>query len=189
MLFGYVRPSAIDRADESVAILVAAGVEPGNIAVESPSSDVAVLPALSSLIDGMGEGDVIVVTELSQLARSADGLISVLLRIYGAGLHVASVDDHLDTRFIGGSGLFDAVTVLDRARRRGARERQAESMERARGERRRVWGHDPVDPESLERAIGLYMARSATVDEIVSLTGVSKSTLYREIARRGLKRD
>ena len=63
------------------------------------------------------------------------------------------------------------------------------SVERARGERRRVWGHDPVDPESLERAIGLYMARSATVDEIVSLTGLSKSTLYREIARRGLKRD
>lgn len=189
MIYGYVRPSSIDDTEKSISVLRTAGVYVENIFVEEPTMDLRRLPKLQELLERLVEGDATYVTSLSQLSRTADGIVSAMLRVYETGADIVSLGEGLDTRTMDGSRMFEFAMILNMARRRGDRERRADSMAKARTERRRVWGQDPVDAESLDRAVALYMGRSATVKEIAAVTGVSSSTLYRELARRGLKRD
>ena len=57
-------------------------------------------------------------------------------------------------------------------------ERTKEGLKSARA-RGRKGGRPPVNQRDIERAIKLYKSEEYSVKEIVEMTGISKSTLYR----------
>ena len=68
------------------------------------------------------------------------------------------------------------------------RERQAEGIALAKAKRGHGGGRPRVDPGSLDAAVSLYADGQKSVSEISRITGVSRSSLYRELRERGVER-
>lgn len=94
-LLGYARVSTKDQENRmQIDALHAAGVT--NIRHEKCSS-VGARPELRKLLDGLREGDVLVVYKMDRIARSLKDLLSILERIKQARAAIRSLTEPLDT--------------------------------------------------------------------------------------------
>ena len=67
------------------------------------------------------------------------------------------------------------------------RERQAEGIAIAKRDGR-MKGRPTVDKNALSAALSLYREGELSVAQIVKATGISRTTIYREAAKRGITR-
>ncbi len=76
--------------------------------------------------------------------------------------------------------MFTILSSLAQFERDVLAERTIEGLQAARL-RGRMGGRPKTDETAVKKAIALYNTKQYTIKEIVDLTGVSKSTLYRAI--------
>ena len=92
MIYGYARVSTDGQTlDNQQAQLRQAGVE--KVFSEKISGAVTDRPALAKAINGLGNGDVLIVTKLDRLARSTRDLLNTLDAIGKAGATFKSLGD------------------------------------------------------------------------------------------------
>lgn len=116
-LIGYARVSTEEQATDAQSIeLKAAGCD--EIVTEHGSGASRARPALGRLLDGIQDGDVLVVVRLDRLARSVSHLLNVIEELTLKGAHFRSLRDPIDTSTP--QGMFSlqvlgAVAQLERA--------------------------------------------------------------------------
>lgn len=179
-IFGYARVSTEQQnLDRQIDALQKYGVD--LIFNEKMTGTKRNRPELSKLLDRMTEGDTVVVESLSRLGRSTKDLIELTELFERKGVHLVSLKESIDTSTSTGKLLFTLMSAIAQFERDVIADRTHEGLRSARA-RGRIGGRPKIDSKTVEKAVRLYHTKQYTIREIEELTGVKKSTLYRNLS-------
>lgn len=182
MRIGYARVSTEDqRLDRQVDALERAGCE--RVFVEKASGMKDARPELGRMLGMVREGDDVVVAKLDRISRSTKHLIELSETFDRMGVNFVSLGDSIDTTTPMGRFFFRVMASIAELERDMIAERTKDGLEAARA-RGHAGGRPKVPEGAVSRALRMYESGSFTVREITEATGVSKSTLYRSLARK-----
>jgi DNA invertase Pin-like site-specific DNA recombinase len=178
MIVGYARVSSIGQ-DLAVQLekLAAAGVE--KVYEEKQSGLDKSRPKLAEVLDFVREGDVLVVTKLDRLARSAVHLHQIVDRLNEKGVGFRVLDDGtLDTTTRTGKLVFGILASIAEFETALRKERQMEGIAKAKAE-----GKTGGRPKTVDEAAIRSMRREQgmSVPGIIKATGVSRAAIYRAL--------
>lgn len=141
-------------------------------------------PGLGALIDYARPGDTICVVRLDRLGRSLRELLETVERFKAAGLEFRSLEERLDTASAAGELVFHVFGAIAHFERRliVGRTRDGIAAARARGAKP---GRPALDPDKLDAAL-LLVQGGLSPTRAAKQVGLGRSTLYRELALRGL---
>ncbi|CAA9453517.1 MAG: Phage integrase, site-specific serine recombinase [uncultured Rubrobacteraceae bacterium] len=178
MRIGYARVSRQDQKLEPQRdALLADGCE--RVFEEKISSREAERGALREAFDWCREGDVLVVARLDRLGRSLRELIDLVGELEGRGVGFRSLKESLDTTTAGGRLIFHVFGALAEFEREIIRERTMAGLESARARGRHGGRPRALDENRAKLARRLKSEGEHSVEEICSMLGVGRSTLYR----------
>lgn len=138
---------------------------------------------LRELILYSEEKDIFMVYSLGCLGLSLKESISFIYDLSIKNIDFISVKDSIDTTKKEGDHIFKIFEVLENRQREIDKSKVKKGLKaiKARG---LSGGRPKKDRIVIEKAISLYLAKKYSINEIVKSTGVSKSTLYRELAKK-----
>ena len=178
-VFGYARVSTEQQnLDRQIDMLQKYGVD--FIYNEKMTGTKRNRPELEKLLERLTEGDTVVVESLSRLGRSTKDLIWLMETFNAKGVNLVSLKESIDTTTSTGKLLFTLMSELAQFERDVLADRTREGLTAARA-RGRKGGRRPVDKEAVRKAVKLYETKQYTVSEITELTGVRKTTLYKNL--------
>jgi DNA invertase Pin-like site-specific DNA recombinase len=181
-IYGYARIST-HQQDLFSQIEQLQKVDPTIIIFKEVASTARSQPELISLLVGLKKDDTLVVTELSRLGRNLRDLLNIGQDLKERGINLISLKEGIDTRTTMGSLLFNIFGALYEFEVSNLRERTKRALEskRARG---RMGGKPKKDKKIVELAIKAYEEGIMTINEIVSVYKISRSTLYRKLREK-----
>lgn len=178
-IFGYARVSTdAQNLDRQLDALKKYGVDV--IYNEKMTGTKKDRPELNKLIERVTKGDTVVIESLSRLGRSTKDLIELTELFKGKGVRLVSLKEAIDTESSTGKLLFTLMSALAQFERDTIADRTREGLRSARA-RGRTGGRPKVNSDDVKKAVKLYNTRQYSIKEIEELTGVKKSTLYRNI--------
>ena len=178
-VFGYARVSTeAQNLDRQLDALEQYGVD--IIYNEKMSGTKKNRPELTKLLDRITEGDTVVVESLSRLGRSTKDLIELTETFQSKGVNLVSLKESIDTNSPTGKLLFTLMSAIAQFERDVIADRTREGLKSARA-RGRTGGRPRADPEQVKKAVKLYKTEQYSIKEIEELTGIKKSTLYRNL--------
>lgn len=178
-IFGYARVSTeAQNLDRQLDALRKYGVDV--IYNEKMTGTKRDRPELTKLLDRISEGDTVVIESLSRLGRSTKDLIELTELFEKKGVHLVSLKESIDTSTITGKLLFTLMSAIAQFERDVIADRTREGLRSARA-RGRTGGRPKTDAEAVKKAVKLYKTQQYTIKEIEEMTGVKKSTLYRNL--------
>ena len=178
-IFGYARVSTeAQNLDRQIDALKKYGVD--MIYNEKMTGTKRDRPELTKMLDRMTEGDTVVVESLSRLGRSTKDLIELTELFERKGVHLVSLKESIDTSSSTGKLLFTLMSAIAQFERDVIADRTKEGLRSARA-RGRTGGRPKANPDAVRKAVKLYRTGQYSVKEIEELTGVKKSTLYRNL--------
>lgn len=185
-IYGYARVSTKGQnLDRQLVALEEAGCEYIYSEKVSGAKD---RPELEKLLNLLGEGDTLIVAELTRVSRSTQDLINIVNRVKEAGATIKSLKDTwLDTTTAQGKLMLTIFAGLAEFERDLTIERVKDGMKTAK-EKGVSIGRPKANVNKINHAIDLYLAGDYNVPQILDICGVSKSTFYRELRERGIKR-
>lgn len=177
MLIGYARVSTADQnlQLQEDALKLAGCI---NIHTDVASGSKTDRPGLTTAINYLREGDVLVVWKLDRLGRSLIHLIETVQSLNARGIGFKSLQENIDTTSSGGKLIFHMFSALAEFERDLIRERTHAGLKSARA-RGRVGGRPKsLNGGQVSRVFELYENGETTVKEICKLHNISKATLY-----------
>lgn len=179
MIFGYCRVSTeeqvLDRQLESLK-----KYNCDEIFMEKITGTKANRPELNQLKEKVREEDIVVIESLSRLGRSTKNLLELVEYFKGKKVKLISTKENIDTESATGQLLLTVLSAISQFERDLTVERTKEGLVAARA-RGRKGGRPKSDEKALNKAIKLYQSKEYSIKEIVSMTGISQSTIYRNI--------
>ena len=179
MIFGYCRVSTeeqvLDRQLESLK-----KYNCDEIFMEKITGTKANRPELNKLKEKVREEDIVVIESLSRLGRSTKNLLELVEYFKGRKVKLISTKENIDTESATGQLLLTVLSAISQFERDLTVERTKEGLVAARA-RGRKGGRPKSDEKALNKAIKLYQSQEYSIKEIVSMTGISQSTIYRNI--------
>lgn len=177
--FGYARVSTeIQNLDRQMDALKKYGVD--IIYNEKMTGTKKDRPELTKMLERMTANDTVVVESLSRLGRSTKDLIVLTELFEQKGVHLVSLKESIDTSTSTGKLLFTLMSAIAQFERDTIADRTREGLRSARA-RGRKGGRPRVNPGCIQKAVKLYHTKQYSIKEIEELTGVKKSTLYRNL--------
>lgn len=132
---------------------------------------------LSSALEYLRDGDVLVVWRLDRLGRSLSHLIKVITELEARGIGFRSLTEAMDTTTPAGRLIFHIFGAMGQFERELIRERTKAGLSAA-AERGRKGGRNiVVTPDKLQKA-KLLLAQNLTVREAAGRLKVGKTALY-----------
>lgn len=182
-IFGYARVSTeTQNLDRQLDALARYGVD--QIYNEKMSGTKRNRPELEKLLDRMTEGDTVVVESLSRLGRSTKDLIELTELFDRKGVHLVSLKESIDTSTSTGKLLFTLMSAIAQFERDVIADRTREGLRAAKA-RGRMGGRPKVNSTDIKKAVKLYRTGQYSIKEIEEMTGIKKSTLYRNLPKDG----
>ncbi|NLS01990.1 recombinase family protein [Rhizobium sp. P32RR-XVIII] len=178
MIIGYARVSSTGQ-DHSLQIvrLQAAGAE--KVYQEKQSGLDRDRPELAKALEFAREGDVLVITKLDRLARSAAHLHQIVETLDRKGVGFRVLDDaSLDTTTRTGKLVFGILASIAEFETALRKERQMEGIAKAKAEGKTGGRPKTVDEERIRTLKG----EGLTVPQIVKETGISRAAVYRALS-------
>ena len=183
MKFLYARCSTKEQNEASEL-----GLKDNQIFIDKASGKNANRPALKDMLSRLREGDEVYITELSRLGRSTKDLIDLMETFEQMHVEVHSKKEAIDTTTPAGKLIFHMLSAIAEFQRQIILENAAEGRDAAMKQGVK-FGRPNVDEDALNMALYLFENdRTKSVKEICEKTGISRSTLYREAEKRGIKR-
>lgn len=184
--WGYARVSTTcQNLNMQVSALQTAGCLTQHIRMETASGALRERKELERLLsDGtMRAGDTLVIWKLDRLARNTRHLLEITETLSKQGIHFRSITEKIDTITPGGKFFFVIMAGMSEFERDIIRERTRTGIAAAK-ERGRVGGRpEKLKSDKKKMAIDLYNRNENTAQEIATLVGVSRKTLYSYIKR------
>ena len=187
MQIGYARTSTLEQIagfEAQKRDLEAAGCK--KVFSERVSS-VAQREQLEAAIDYLRDGDSLVVTKLDRLARSMRDLLDIVARIEakGAGLRILAMN--LDTTTATGKLMLNVLGSVAEFERSMMLERQREGIAKAKAEGK-FKGRKPT-ARAKAGEVEAMLAAGESPTAVAKKLGIGRSSVYRAMADRGLKRE
>ena len=180
-VFGYARVSTEQQSlDRQLDMLERYGVD--KINNEKMTGTNRSRPELEKLLERLTEGDTVVIESLSRLGRSTKDLIWLMETFNSKGVNLVSLKESIDTTSSTGKLLFTLMSALAQFERDVIADRTREGLTSARA-RGRKGGRPTADPDAVKKAVRLYKTGEYSAKEIFELTGVRKTTLYKNLRK------
>lgn len=182
MLIGYAR---VSTADQNLALqtdaLQKAGCERTFSEVASGVRTERI--ALSEALSHAREGDVFVVWNLDRLGRTVGQLVEFVASLRDRGIEFRSLTDGIDTTTPASRFFFHMMAALAEMERDLIRERTMAGLSAARARGRNGGRRQSLTKLQVAQARLLLKHPDQTMAGVASSLGVSRSTLYRSLAR------
>ena len=180
MLIGYAR---ISTADQNLLLqrdaLEKSGCE--KIFSDTVSGAIAERSGLSSALENLREGDVLVVWRLDRLGRSLKNLIEIVAELEERGIGLRSLQENIDTTTSGGKLVFHIFCSLAEFERSLIRERTKAGLEAARSRGRYGGRPKRMDAKKIATARAMRAGGDVPIAEICRALGISRATFYRYV--------
>ncbi|WP_026820634.1 recombinase family protein [Arthrobacter castelli] len=193
MELGYARVSTVKQdLDRQIVALGGVGISAGRIYVDKKSGSTVDRPGLRAILEYAREGDVIVVHTLDRLGRTVRDTLNLIHDLSERGIGVRNLADPIK---VDSSNPEDPMAQLSvvllalfgQMERTYTLERAAHARAVATAKGRRVGRPSVVDPDKLAYATHLRDV-GHTIAEIVSKTGITRTSLYRHLPPRPAER-
>jgi DNA invertase Pin-like site-specific DNA recombinase len=180
MKLGYARVSTEEQSlDRQLDALKSEGCK--KIFEEKITGSRKERPELLRLLDHLREGDTVIFLDLTRLSRSVKDLFSIVEQIENMGANIKSLKETwLDTTTPHGKLLFTIFAGISQFERDLISQRTKEGLASALA-RGRKGGRPKKDEKDLKLALKMYQSKTYSISEITKATGISKSTLYRNL--------
>lgn len=188
MIYGYARVSTVrqmrsgNSIEEQVARLEEAGAQ--EIVTDSYTGTKMERPQFTELLSRLQPGDTLIVTKLDRFARTAveGGAIVKALHEKGVTIHILNMGIADSTPM--GKLMVTMLLAFAEFERDMIVERTQNGKAIAKANGKRVDGRPKkYKPEQMEHAMGL-LASGNSYTAVERMTGISKSTLIREVRER-----
>ncbi|MEV7574352.1 recombinase family protein [Pseudarthrobacter sp. NPDC089323] len=187
MDIGYARVSTAKQdLSRQLDALAATGIT--KVFADKRSGSTRDRPGLQAALDHARTGDVIVIHTLDRLGRTVRDTLNLMHELKERGVGVRTLADPLRIDTSNPDSPVAQVAVIMLAlfaemERTYAAERAAHARAVASANGRRTGRPSVVDPDKLEHAI-MLRDKGAPMREIVSKTGLARTTLYRHMPPR-----
>lgn len=176
---GYGRVSTADQTARSQEdALKAAQVD--RLFVDTFTGTKMSRPELEKALDQLRAGDVLVITRLDRLGRSAKDLLTIVSLLEEKGVQLEVLEQSIDTSTPEGKLFFTMVAAFAEFEREIMRSRTMDGLAAARA-RGKLGGRKPkLSERQVVEAIRLYN-EGTSVQEIADMFSTSRPTIYRAI--------
>ncbi|MCZ8537837.1 recombinase family protein [Paenisporosarcina quisquiliarum] len=178
MNYGYVRPTH-DDSDATIQIQRLSSIEGIQIVKEKHDSAKKRI-ALDQLIQTLQPGDRIFVFKLYNLADSSRHLIELLDEVEQKGASILSIIENIDTNKKEGYSFNSIVRHLVQFQSDVISEKTKSGLNEAQ-KKGNTAGRPRKPDANVQKAILMHESKKYTLSEIKEATGISKSTLYRNL--------
>lgn len=180
---GYGRVSTTDQHSRAqLDALIEAGCDPKLIFIDNGVSGIkASRPQLDLCLSKLRKGDVLVITRLDRLGRSVANLVALVDKLGQMDVELVVTTQGLDTTTPGGKLLFNIMASIAEFERDLISERTREGLKAAKA-RGKLGGRKVSYTEhQAQTARDLHAKGELTAEEIGSVLGKSRATVYRMI--------
>lgn len=179
MRVGYIRVSTVEQHEDRQVKDLTENAEVSKVFIDKLSGKDTNRPQLNAMIDYVREGDTVVVSEYSRLARSTRDLIDIIETLQNKGVTVISMKEKLDTSTPQGEFMLTVFAGIATLERKLMLQRQREGIAIAKANGKYKGRQSKQKPEEWERLKALYMSRQITVSEIAKRCDVSRPIVYK----------
>ena len=180
MKVGYVRVSTIDQNEErQIVELRKNGVE--KFFVDKVSAKSAQRPKFDEMMNFFREGDELIVTEFSRLARSTRDLLDIVETLTKQGVKVRSLKEQVDFSTPQGRFMITIFGAIAEFERELILQRQREGIQLAKAAGKYKGRNAKKRPKDFDYYKQCYYERTMTVTKIAKHYKVSRPTIYKWI--------
>lgn len=177
MRIGYARVSTDDQDLRlQLDALQRAGCE--RVFSDKASGAKADRAGLTEALDYARAGDTLTVWRIDRLGRSLSQLIDLVGRLKATGVHLCSLQEHIDTTTAGGELVFHVFAAMAQFERALIKERTMAGLEAARA-RGRKGGRPRLDAQKIKAIQSVAKDKAADVSAACKVLGVSRASFYR----------
>lgn len=189
MIVFYARVST-EEQNEARQIETAHEVQAEKIFLDKLSGKNTERPQLEQMMNFIREGDTVIISEISRLARNTQDLLSLVEQMRKKGVEFRSVKECLDTTTPQGKFVLTIFAALGEFEREMIRQRQAEGIAIAKRDGK-YRGRKPIDlDEAYFRSVCQeWQSGKRTAVSIAKQFGFTTTTFYKKLKLFGIKRD
>ena len=179
MRVGYIRVSTVEQHEDRQVKDLTENVNVSKVFIDKLSGKDTNRPQLNAMIDYVREGDTVVVSEYSRLARSTRDLIDIIETLQNKGVTVISTKEKLDTSTPQGEFMLTVFAGIATLERKLMLQRQREGIAIAKANGKYKGRQSKQKPDDWESLKAMYMSRQITVSEIAKRCDVSRPIVYK----------
>ena len=179
MRVGYIRVSTVEQHEDSQVKDLTENAKVSKVFIDKLSGKDTNRPQLNAMIDYVREGDTVVVSEYSRLARSTRDLIDIIETLQNKGVTVISMKEKLDTSTPQGEFMLTVFAGIATLERKLMLQRQREGIAIAKANGKYKGRQSKQKPDDWESLKAMYMSRQITVSEIAKRCDVSRPIVYK----------
>ena len=179
MRVGYIRVSTVEQHEDRQVKDLTENAKVSKVFIDKLSGKDTNRPQLNAMIDYVREGDTVVVSEYSRLARSTRDLIDIIETLQNKGVTVISMKEKLDTSTPQGEFMLTVFAGIATLERKLTLQRQREGIAIAKANGKYKGRQSKQKPDDWESLKAMYMSRQITVSEIAKRCDVSRPIVYK----------
>lgn len=179
MKVGYIRVSTVEQNEQRQVkdLMENAGVE--KVFMDKLSGKDTNRPQLKELMDFVRNGDTVIVSEYSRLARSTQDLLTIIDTLHSKGVNVISRKENFDTSTPQGKLMLTFFAGIATFEREIMLQRQKEGIAIAKAEGKYKGRQGKNKPANWKDLKAGYLNRTLTVTEIAKQCEVSRPIVYK----------
>lgn len=179
MRVGYIRVSTVEQHEDRQVKDLTENANVFKVFIDKLSGKDTNRPQLNAMIDYVREGDTVVVSEYSRLARSTKDLLNIIDTLENKGVTVISMKEKLDTSTPNGEFMLTVLAGVATLERKLMLQRQREGIAIAKANGKYKGRQSKQKPDDWESFKAMYMSRQITVSDIAKRCDVSRPVVYK----------
>lgn len=178
MNIAYIRVSTIDQNEErQLKAMEKEGIK--KYFIEKVSAKDAKRPKLQEMLEFAREGDVIIISDFSRLARSTQDLLDIVDKLNDKGVKLKSLKENLDTNTSTGKLMLTVIGAINEFERANMLERQREGIALAKAKGLYKGRKQVEKPANWNEVYPRWKNRELTAEKAMDLLGLKRNTFYK----------